>query len=133
MGQIRGLAEIVLSVQDMQKSLAFYRDLLGFDVISPPQLPGVFLRVGGAREGVPHQIVLVPQPAGSAPAAGQPVRRNLHHMGLEVAAGALQAERERIEKQGVPTRSGVHPFLPVEAFYIDDPDGNEVEIVARTG
>jgi len=54
-------------------------------------------------------------------------------MGLEVAADALQAERERIEKQGIPTRSGVHPFLPVQAFYIDDPDGNEVEIVARTG
>jgi len=52
---------------------------------------------------------------------------------LEVATGALQAERERIEKLGIPTRSGVHPFLPVEAFYIDDPDGNEVEIVARTG
>ena len=35
MGQITGLAEIVFWVQDMQKSLAFYRDLLGFEVISP--------------------------------------------------------------------------------------------------
>ena len=25
-----------------------------------------------------------------------------------------------------------HPFLPVEAIYIDDPDGNEVELVTRT-
>jgi len=132
MAEILGLAEIVLSVQDLPKSLAFYRDLLGFEVISPPELPAVFLRVGRARDGVPHQIVLVPQPNGAS-LPGQPVRRNLHHMGLEVAADALQAERERIEKQGIPTRSGVHPFLPVQAFYIDDPDGNEVEIVARTG
>lgn len=133
MGEIQGLAEIVLSVQDVQKSLAFYRDLLGFEVISPPELPAVFLRVGGARAGVPHQVVLVPQPANAPTADGRPTRRNLHHMGLEVAAGALQTERNRIEKQGIPTRLGVHPFLPVEAFYIDDPDGNEVEIVARTG
>ena len=133
MGQIRGLAEIVLSVQDVQKSLTFYRDLLGFEVISPPGLPAVFLRVGGPREGVPQQIVLVPRPADAAPLDGQPPRRNMHHLGLEVAAEALQAERERIEKEGIPTRSGVHPFLAVEAFYVDDPDGNEIEIVARTG
>jgi len=132
MGKIVGLAEIVLSVQDLPKSLAFYRDVHGFEVISPPELPGVFLRVGGPREGVPHQVVLVPQRT-NAPVDDQPVRRTLYHMGLEVATGALQAERERIEKLGIPTRSGVHPFLPVEAFYIDDPDGNEVEIVARTG
>src|SRR5205814_262257 len=121
MGEIRGLAEIVLSVRDVQKSLAFYRVLLGFEVISPPELPAVFLRVGGPREGVLHQVVLVPQPADAPSGDGPPTRRNLHHMGLEVATGTLQAERERIEKQGVSTRSGVHPFLPVEAFYIDDP------------
>jgi catechol 2,3-dioxygenase-like lactoylglutathione lyase family enzyme len=133
MGAILGLAEIVLSVEDLPKSVAFYRDVLGFEVISPSELPAVFLRVGGARQGVPHQIVLVPRPAGPPAADGQPVRRSLHHMGLEVAADALQTERERIERHGIPTRSGVHPFLPVAAFYIDDPDGNEVEIVARTG
>jgi len=132
MGEIVGLAEIVLSVQDLPRSPAFYRDVLGFEVISPPELPAVFLRVGGPREGVPHQIVLVPRPA-DTPLGDQPIRRKLHHMGSEVAAGALQTERERIEKLGIPTRSGVHPFLPVAAFYLDDPDGNEVEIVARTG
>jgi catechol 2,3-dioxygenase-like lactoylglutathione lyase family enzyme len=133
MGEICGLAEIVLSVRDVQQSAAFYRDLLGFEVISPPELPAVFLRVGGAREGAPHQIVLVPRPADAPPAEQRPPRRNLHHMGLEIAAESLQTERERIEKQGIPTRTGVHPFLPVEAFYLDDPDGNEVEIVAWTG
>lgn len=133
MGELRGLAEVVLSVQDMQKSLAFYRDLLGLEVISPPELPAVFLRLGGPREGVPHQIVLVPQRAETSPAGGQATRRNLHHLGLEVAATAFQAERERFEKLGIATRSGVHPFLPVEAFYLDDPDGNEIEIVARIG
>ncbi len=132
MGQITGLAEIVLWVQDMQKSLAFYRDLLGFEVISPANLPGVFLRVGPPREGVPHQIVLVPRPADAPPLDAASPKRGLNHIALEVPAAALQSERERIERSGVPTRSGSHPFLPVEAFYIDDPDGNEVEVVART-
>jgi hypothetical protein len=27
-------------------------------------------------------------------------------------------------------RLGEHPFLPVRGMYIDDPDGNEVDLIA---
>ena len=133
MGRIRGLAEVVLLVRDLEESLAFYRDLLGLDVISPDGFPAVFLRVGEERDGVPQQIVLVPRPPGVRPAATTKDERDVHHIGLEVAADAYEAERERIARRGIPIRGGEHPFLPVEAFYLDDPDGNEVEIVAGTG
>lgn len=131
MARVSGLAEVVLFVQDMQRSLAFYRDLLGLTVISPPGTAATFLRIGPERpDGVPQQIVLVPRPAGAQPAARARAERDLHHIGLEVPAEAYAAERERIAAAGFPIRGGQHPFLRVEAFYIDDPDGNEVEIVA---
>jgi catechol 2,3-dioxygenase len=133
MGRIRGLAEVVLFVRDMEKSLAFYRDLLGLTVISPEGFPAVFLRVGEDRDGVPQQIVLVPRPPNVRPAAATKEERDVHHIGLEVAREEYAAERERIAQRGIPIRGGEHPFLPVEAFYLDDPDGNEVEIVARVG
>jgi glyoxylase I family protein len=130
---IRGLAEIVLVVQDLERSLAFYRDLLGLTVISPPALPAVFLRVGEEREGVPQQIVLVPRPAGAAGVAASKAERVLHHIGLEVAPDQYDTERARLAAAGLDVRAGAHPFLPVEAFYVDDPDGNEVELVRRPG
>jgi catechol 2,3-dioxygenase-like lactoylglutathione lyase family enzyme len=133
MGRISGLAEVVLLVQDLERSVAFYRDLLGLTVISPEGLPVAFLRVGDERVGVPQQIVLIPRSAGVQPAGGSKEQRDLHHIGLEVPAEDYEAERERIGRLGIPIRGGQHPFLPVEAFYLDDPDGNEVEIVARTG
>jgi catechol 2,3-dioxygenase len=131
MARIRGLAEVVLFVQDLEESLAFYRDLLGLKVISPPDLSAVFLMAGEPRDGVPQQIVLVPRPAEARSAANTKAEHDLHHIGLEVAPEDLEAERDRIVQRGIPIRSGKHPFLPLEAFYIDDPDGNEVEIVAR--
>ena len=130
---IRGLAEVVLVVQDLERSLAFYRDLLGLTVISPPTLPAVFLRVGEEREGVPQQIVLVPRGAGAAREAADTTERVLHHIGLEVAPDRYDAERARLAAAGLNVRDGAHPFLAVEAFYVDDPDGNEVELVRRTG
>jgi catechol 2,3-dioxygenase-like lactoylglutathione lyase family enzyme len=133
MGRISGLAEIVLLVQDLQRSLAFYRDTLGLTVISPAGFPAAFLRVGDERDGVPHQIVLVPRPAEVRAGATMKLERDVHHIGLEVPTDQLEAERVRLSALGIPIRGGEHPFLPVEAFYLDDPDGNEIEIVARVG
>ena len=123
----------MLFCRDLERSLEFYRDVLGLEVISPSGLPAVFLRVGEARPGVPQQIVLVPRPAGSPAPSQQKTGRDLHHIGLEVAPEDLERERQRLTDLGFAIRGGQHPFLPVEAFYLDDPDGNEIEIVARTG
>ncbi|HEX3243986.1 MAG TPA: VOC family protein [Chloroflexota bacterium] len=130
MGRISGLAEVVLLVQDLQKSVAFYRDTLGLRVISPRDFPAAFLRVGDERDGVPQQIVLVPRPAEARAGATSKLERDVHHIGLEVPAGQLETERSRLSQLGFAIRGGEHPFLPVEAFYLDDPDGNEIEIVA---
>ena len=118
--------------QDLERSLAFYRDVLGLEVISPAGLAAVFLRIGEPGPGVPQQIVLVPRPPGAAPRSSSKTSRDLHHIGLEVPPEALAAERQRLADLGFAIRGGQHPFLPVEAFYLDDPDGNEIEIVART-
>src|SRR5215472_11526900 len=41
-----GIAEIVLWTDNPEESLQFYHDLLGLEVISPPTLPNMFLKVG---------------------------------------------------------------------------------------
>jgi catechol 2,3-dioxygenase-like lactoylglutathione lyase family enzyme len=125
------LAEIVLLVADLDRSVDFYRDLLGLEVISPAGAQATFLRIGPPAPGVPQQIVLVPRPPGAG--AADRAARNVHHIGLEVAPEAFEAERARLAASGLPIRGGEHPFLPVQAFYIDDPDGNEIEIVTTTG
>jgi catechol 2,3-dioxygenase-like lactoylglutathione lyase family enzyme len=130
-GVIRRLVEVVLVVENLDRSLAFYRDTLGLEPISPPELPMQFLRLGAAGDGVPQQVVLVPRSL----VAAEPLVRNrrLHHVGLEVAPEDFERERERLAGLGFPLRGGKHPFLPVEAFYLDDPDGNEIEIATWRG
>lgn len=127
MGAIRGLAEVVVLVRDMPASVRFYRDVLGLQVISPAELKGpVFLQAGDPLEGVPQQIVLAP----ARPDAETGGRRNVHHIGLVLAHEELERERERLSSLGYQIRTGQHPFMAVEAIYVDDPDGNEVELVA---
>lgn len=138
MANFRSLAEIVIFVDDMERSLAFYRDELGLPLFSPPKLPGKFLQVGtqggpGGGEGVPQQIVLLPRPTDTQRGSRDRREGSLHHIGLEVDRDEYEGLRGRLEQQGHATREGEHPFMPVEAFYVDDPDGNEVEIVRYRG
>jgi catechol 2,3-dioxygenase len=133
MAAIRGLAEIVLMVDDVGQSVAFYRDVLGLTVISPDLQGPVFLRVGERASGVPQQIVLVPRPASAPDQPAERAFRGVHHIGLEVEQEAFEREWERLRALGFEVRTGMHPFLPVEAIYLDDPDGNEVELVTARG
>jgi catechol 2,3-dioxygenase-like lactoylglutathione lyase family enzyme len=126
---IRGLAEVVLMVNDVDRSVEFYRDVLGMRVISPDLHGPVFLQVGECPSGVPQQIVLIPRPAEAPGLPTERAFRSVHHIGLEVDEESFAHEWERLQKLGFEVRTGVHPFLSVEAIYVDDPDGNEVELV----
>ncbi len=118
-------------VDDIDQSLAFYRDALGLEIISPPAVPVKFLRIGPEREGLPHQVVLIPR----SMASDKPLVRTraLHHLGLEIAPDDYDRERARLAGLGFEIRGGQHPFMPIDAFYLDDPDGNEIEIATWRG
>jgi catechol 2,3-dioxygenase-like lactoylglutathione lyase family enzyme len=127
---VHGLAEIVLWVRDMDIALHFYEELFGLEVISPPELPIKFLKAADGELGIPQMIVLVVHPEGLAfpRAKGE---RVLHHIAFRVAASEYDSLRRRLEADGNEIRSGVHPVLKgVRTFYVDDPDGNEVEIIS---
>ena len=131
MAKIRGLTEVVISVHDMEQSLNFYSDILGLRVMSPPDFRGaVFLQVGQETGTIPQQLVLVPLPEGTDAFPTERVRRPLHHLGIEVAREDFESERERLLGLGFDVRLGEHPFLPLKGMYLDDPDGNEVELIA---
>ena len=128
---VAGLAEVVLWVRDMETALHFYRDLLGLEVISPPQIPNKFLKAGDGANQVPEMIVLIPHPDPSMEFPREKPKRVLHHLALRVEATEYEGLQARLVAEGIEVRSGIHPVLRgVRTFYVDDPDGNEVEMIA---
>jgi catechol 2,3-dioxygenase-like lactoylglutathione lyase family enzyme len=127
-----GLAEIVLWTHDMERSLAFYRDIFGLQLISKPEVPARFLSTGEVSGGVPGMIVLSPHPDGASGAfPGAKRERVLHHLAFKVAPDRYEELRERCAAAGLEVRGGIHPVLPgVRTFYVDDPEGNEIECIA---
>ena len=130
MNMVEGLAEIVLWAADIEVALEFYRDRLGLEVISPPAMPNKFLRVAKG-DGIPEMIVLVPHPHPDEYFPRHKEKRVLHHLAFRASARSYDELESRFIEAGVEVRHGVHPVLKgVRTFYVDDPDGNEVEIIA---
>jgi catechol 2,3-dioxygenase-like lactoylglutathione lyase family enzyme len=124
MTKIKGIAEIVLNVHNLEASLKFYQEVLGLEVIGRPG--PVFLRAGSPALTVPQMVVLVPLPPGSE-AFAQP--RTLHHLALELAPADFDTEEARLKALGYQIRYGQHPVIPSRTMYVEDPDGNEVEFI----
>jgi catechol-2,3-dioxygenase len=125
---VSGLAEVVLNVRDLRSSLAFYRDLLGLKVISPPErINPVFMQAGVANTDLPALVVLVQLPEGPASFT---VPRTLHHLALAITGESFDGTRRALEARGYSVRTGQHPVIPSRTMYVDDPDGNEVELIA---
>ena len=124
-----GISEIVLWADDLARMVAWYRDGLGMEQISPPERANpIFLKAGEGNAGIPQMIVLVQKPND---VRAQPSGFQLHHLALELPPEAFDAQRRWFELQGQEVRDGLHPVIASRTFYVDDPMGNEVEFICR--
>lgn len=117
------VGHVHLRVSDLERAIAFYRDILGFELSQRFGTRAAFLGAGGYH----HHIGLNTwESAGATP----PPRG---HTGLYHAAflypdrPALAAILQRIVQAGIPL-DGAADHGVSEAIYLRDPDENGIEI-----
>ncbi len=118
------LGHVVFYVKDLQRSLAFYRDLLGFQEVGR-----IFQgKAAALTSGRTHHEVLLIE-VGDAPAPPTGRRRGLYHIGIKVgnSLDELRAAKRELEQAGVSI-DGMSDHTVSQSLYLQDPDGNEVEL-----
>src|SRR5437879_4595506 len=117
------IGHIHLTVADLERSLAFYRDALGFEVTQRSGDSAVFLSAGGYH----HHIGLNTW-AGEGAAQPPPGRTGLYHFAiLYPNRRELARAFKRLFDHGVPIE-GASDHGVSEAIYLRDPDGNGIEL-----
>lgn len=126
---VRGLDHVVVRVADLDRSLGFYRDALGFPVERRIDALGlVQLRAGDAL----IDLVPVDSPLGRAGGGAPDAKaRNVDHFALALASFDEAAIRARLARHGISAgetaeRYGAAGLGP--SIYLTDPDGNTVEL-----
>jgi lactoylglutathione lyase len=126
---IRGLFETHLSVHDLQRSVGFYREVVGLPLaLDVPDRGAAFFWVGGTGRALLGLWSL-----GSAPLG-------LHlHVAFDVVLDALLEAPQQLAAHGVAPLSffgepasepSVIGWMPAAAVYFRDPDGHLLEYLA---
>jgi len=125
---ISRLNHAVLYVSDLERSVAFYRDVLGFALV--PDLAGIpgaaFLRAGGSTND--HDLGLFEVGAQARPSRAGRGQVGLYHLAWEVET---LAELERVAHvlSAAGALGGASDHGTTKSLYGRDPDGLEFEVV----
>jgi len=118
-----GIGHVHLKVADLDRSLTFYRDVLGFEVMQRLGQEAAFLSAGGYH----HHIGLNTwESAGGDPPP--PGSTGLYHVAILYPTRAELADAlRRLIEAKIPL-DGASDHGVSEALYLRDPDNNGVEL-----
>lgn len=117
------IGHVHLKVADLERSLRFYRDLLGFEVTLFYGNQAAFISAGGYH----HHIGLNTWHSKDAPPAAKNTVGLYHTAILYPTRKDLAIILKRLIENDYP-HTGASDHGVSEAIYLDDPDGNGVEL-----
>jgi catechol 2,3-dioxygenase len=117
------IGHVHLKVADLDRSLKFYRDVLGFEVTQQFGRSAAFLSAGGYHH---HIGINTWESAGGSPPP--PGATGLYHVAILYPTRAALADAlRRLVAAGIGIE-GASDHGVSEAIYLRDPDGNGVEL-----
>jgi catechol 2,3-dioxygenase-like lactoylglutathione lyase family enzyme len=127
---VTGLDHVVIAVSEWERSNAFYRDVVGADVVGLEDPPRWRYRFGETQLNV-HGPGMEPAPVAQIPAA--PGMADLCFVwDGPIDEAVAHLERHEVEiVDGPVARNGARG--PGESVYFRDPDGSLLEFIAYAG
>ena len=141
---IRGLAEIVILVDDLARMRDFYENVLGFrrmedetevlqrtspEAFKDTDEPYAFYRI--REEGGLHGDLFAlfdAKARGRQP--GEQAASRLEHIAFRIDLANLAAEKARLQSLGVDVWEKEFPFIRCRSLFFRDPEQNMIELVA---
>lgn len=121
---VERVGHVVLKVRNLERSVPFYRDVLGLREVARLGRRMVFFSATGENH---HDVALLAVGDAAPLAAGEGV--GLYHVALRIGdhLDALRAAKAHLEAHGVPI-AGVSDHRVSQSIYLSDPDGNGLEL-----
>jgi catechol 2,3-dioxygenase len=121
-----GVGEVVVRVADLQRSITFYRDLLGLQLIRVLHDRIAFMRVADGCEGHTQIIGLFSSEwpsnrEGKVWEGCSPKLSTLHHFAIEISLRSYQGVLAYLTTKGLNPNTQIHPWIGWRSIYVSDP------------
>lgn len=120
---VRALGEIALRVNDLDRSQAFYIDVIGLQLLRRFE-HAAFFRIS---EGYAGHIAILALFDRKVQVEQQ--RSTVDHIAFTIDRPDYESEKQRLESLGFNVQTAFHEWVHWRSLYIRDPDGNNVELV----
>jgi catechol-2,3-dioxygenase len=132
---VKGLGEIALRVNDLERMEKFYGKVIGLEVFKRFST-AVFFRLADGYKGHPQALILFDRsekPTGSqihepTPDGVSQERSTFDHLAFDIDLEDYESERKRFEKLGLSVKMKTYDW-GWRSLYINDPEGNTIEFV----
>ena len=126
--QVKELGHLVLYVRNLDRSRQFYRDLLGWTAIPVPAEEVGFPAAAFSSGRTHHELLLIAVGEDAAPIP-RGRRVGMYHFGLKIGETdeELRDARDQLVAAGAHL-VGTADHTVTHSLYIEDPDGNEIEL-----
>jgi catechol 2,3-dioxygenase-like lactoylglutathione lyase family enzyme len=136
--KVQGLGEIAIRCVDFDAMAAFYRDVIGLEVMSLNAEGGIaFFKISNGVAGHTNVLALFRDGAGTTDAAADAskpplagARSSLHHIALSLPFEEQEAAMRWYESRGLEYSVEIFDWAGWRGVFAQDPDGNSVELVA---
>ena len=136
--KVRALGEIAIRCHDLNVMVAFYRDVIGLEVLADSRSDGiVFFKIADGFGGHTTVLALFRNDAGNPelhptsaqrPQTGE--RSSLHHVALSLPFEEQDAVMAWYDAQEIAYRVQEFGWIGWRGIFTRDPEGNTVELVA---
>lgn len=126
--KVHELGHLVLYVRNLDRSRRFYRDLLGWKEITVPGKELGFPAAAFSSGRTHHELLLIEVGDDAAPIP-RGRRVGMYHFGLKIGEtdDELREARDLLVAAGARL-VGATDHGVTHSLYIEDPDGNEIEL-----
>ena len=125
---IKGLAEIALRVNDLEKMQKFYEEVIGLEFLESFDKT-VFFRIAEGVEGHVQVLALFDRSGTDGYTGIDAKKSTVDHIAFGISKSDYEAEKNRIEALGYDIRTAYHKWVKWRSLYVTDPEGNNVEMV----
>jgi catechol-2,3-dioxygenase len=125
---IKGLGEIALRVQDLDAMRQFYEQVIGLELLGRFD-NAVFFKLADGFGGHMQVLALFDRSAQPGYSGLNPATTTVDHIAFEIDRADFDAELKRLEDLGVAVETTEHAWVHWRSLYLDDPEGNRVELV----
>ncbi|MCY0095438.1 VOC family protein [Hoeflea ulvae] len=126
---ISGLGEIAIRCVDIAAMTAFYRDMLGLELLAD-RGGIIFFRLNNGVEGHTAVLALFDPLVNPERGASVAASSTLHHIALSLSQADQQTACCWFDAHDLPYRIQDFGWIGWRGVFVTDPDGNTVELVS---